>query len=298
MGQPVSTATVDSPELGVRDILLMFWRERVLVVGITVACVVAGAAGGIMNTKVYKATVQFAVSSGQTAGIGGNLGALVSQFGSLGSLAGVALGGGGRQEAEPLAVLQSRVLTQAYIEKNELLPILYPDQWDPVSKKWMVADPDRLPTVWKAYEDFRKIRTVLADSKTGLYTLTITWKDPELAARWANDLVREANNYLRARALAESERNVEYLRGEAAKTDIVQVKTAMYGLIENEVKQAMLARGRDDFALKVIDPAVVPERTSSPRMLVWLLAGGVLGAVLAAITVFVRAAWRNAPASA
>jgi len=53
----------------------------------------------------------------------------------------------------------------------------------------------------------------VTDPKTGLVTLSITWNDPNIAAKWANGLVRMANDYLRDQAIEESERNIAYLDG-------------------------------------------------------------------------------------
>jgi uncharacterized protein involved in exopolysaccharide biosynthesis len=123
--------------------------------------------------------------------------------------------------------------------------------------------------------------------------MTITWRDPQVAAKWANDLVRLTNEYQRDRALRESERNVAYLNSEAAKTNIVGVERAIYSLLENEIKKMMLARGNEEYALKVIDPAVAPEKQSSPRPLLWTFGGAVGGFLVAAVFVLFRHAWRN-----
>ena len=41
------------------------------------------------------------------------------------------------------------------------------------------------------------------DKKSGLITLSITWKDPQVAANWANDLVKQLNEQLREQAIDE-----------------------------------------------------------------------------------------------
>ena len=39
---------------------------------------------------------------------------------------------------------------------------------------------------------------------------------------------------------------------------MVEVRAAVYKLMETELKNAMLARTRDAYAFKILDPAVVP----------------------------------------
>jgi hypothetical protein len=107
--------------------------------------------------------------------------------------------------------------------------------------------------------------------------MTIRWKSPQQVANWANGLVKLANDYLRSRAIEDSERNIAYLKDQAAKTSIIGVQNAINSLLESEMKKAMLAQGSREYALKVIDPAVVPEKRSSPVPVLWILTGFLLG---------------------
>ena len=48
---------------------------------------------------------------------------------------------------------------------------------------------------------FKSILSVDEDKKSGLISLSISWKDPEVAAEWANDLVKQLNEQLREKQL-------------------------------------------------------------------------------------------------
>lgn len=186
-------------------------------------------------------------------------------------------------------MLQSEALTESYIQKNDLLPVLYPKKWDPVGKKWKTSDPVEMPTLWKANRYFKnKIREVANNNKTNLVTLTITWYDPQVAAKWANDLVRMANDSLRDKEIAESERNIAYLNEEAVKTDVVGIRQAIYTLMQSEINKVMIARGSEEFALKVVDPAFAPELPSSPNLLLWAIGGFFGGCFFSMLTVLVQ----------
>ena len=177
---------------------------------------------------------------------------------------------------------------------KRFLPVLYASKWDRERNDWKTNDARSKPTLWKANKYFKeKIRRVSSDNKTGLVTLTITWSDPVFAAKWANDLVRMANDNLRDRAIAESERNISYLNEQAAKTDVVGIRQTIYNIMETEINKAMLAKGSEEYAFKIIDPAVVPEKPYSPRPVLWTL-GSLLGALVLSVAVaFVRIAWRK-----
>jgi len=147
--------------------------------------------------------------------------------------------------------------------------------------------------LWKADTVFKETRRVVQDPKTELVTLAITWKDPVLAAKWANGLVALTNTVMRDRAVRDSQRHITYLQGEAAKTSLVPVAQALSTLMEQEYKQMMLAGGNEEYALKVIDPGAVPESPSSLRK-AYLILGGMLGGLfIGCYFAFARASWRG-----
>jgi uncharacterized protein involved in exopolysaccharide biosynthesis len=274
--------------MNINELLSHIWRRRVLVIAASFVGAGLGLAAGALIEETYTAEVVISPSASEpgSAGLGG-LGALASQYSGLASLAGIAIEGGGEEEA--VAVLQSELLTRTYIEEQNLLPVLYADEWDASARRWKSSDPDKEPTLWKANQFFkREVREVTEDLKTGLFTLAIEWRDPNVAAKWANDLVKLTNSYLQTKAIRESERNIAYLNEQAAKTDVVEARRVIYTLLQEEMNRQMLARGRDEYALKVVDPAFVPESPSSPSPIVLALAGLLIAALLAVAWIVAR----------
>jgi uncharacterized protein involved in exopolysaccharide biosynthesis len=280
-------------EIGPRELLRIFWHGRGLIVLITVVFTGISIAAIFLSTKIYQATVLISPVADESGG--SRLSSLISQVGGgLASLADIPglPSPANTQKAEIVAVLQSEAITERYIRENGLLPVLYPKEWDAVRQQWKADDPKKIPTLWKANVAFKKnIRYVVTDLKSGLVTMVIKWKDPVLAAKWANGLVRLANDYLRDKTISEAERNIAYLGEQAAKTDVLGVKEAIYSILQNEIKKMMLARGSAEYALKVIDPAVAPEKPSSPQPVVWALMGFFGGFFVSLAVVFVRHRW-------
>jgi capsular polysaccharide biosynthesis protein len=285
-------AAVDDDEISLKEVVYLLQRRKWRVTLVTVLFAALAAVASWLVPDTYRATIIVsAVTNTPGSGAGGGLGSMVSQFSGLASLAGLAIGGDSKKY-ESVAVLQSEALTEGYIRDNDLLPVLYPKLWDAAGKRWKVSDPQKIPTVWKATQRFkRSIANVSTDTKTGLVTLTVTWKDAHQAAKWANDLVSKTNDYLRGKAIVESDRNIAYLNSEVVKTDVVGVKTAIFSVLQNEISKEMLARGSDEYALKVVDPAVAPEDPYSPKPVVWTLMGFFSGLLLSVLVAFVSVAW-------
>jgi uncharacterized protein involved in exopolysaccharide biosynthesis len=287
----VKTIDAGQDETSLRALFQIFWKDRWIMLGITLGLSAIVLAVALMLPRKYTATIVLsAVSSRSDSGIG-SASSLLSQFGGIASLAGISAGGDA-ERSESIATLQSEVLTRQYIEKQNLLPVLFAERWNQATGKWKVEDPQSIPTLWQGTELFKlQVRKVAENAKSGLVTMTITWGDPKLAARWANDLVKVTNDYMRDKAIRRSERNISYLNEQAAKTDIAQVRSAIYTILESEIRSAMLARGNEEYALKVLDPAIAPEVPSSPKRRVWVAVGAFGGLFLAILVVLVRRAW-------
>jgi uncharacterized protein involved in exopolysaccharide biosynthesis len=205
----------------------------------------------------------------------GSAAPLLNQLSGLATLAGVTLPGAARTE-QAQGLLQSRRLAEEFIKRYNLLPVLWED-----------ADPDEPQSMWLAVTQFREgIIDIAEDARRGTTTVYIEWKDPEIAARWANDYVALCNELMRDRALEETTRNIKYLNEQIAATNVVELQRVMYDLVENETQTLMLANAREEYAFSIIDPAVAPEQRISPQRRVMVMIGLVLGAAAGAVLAF------------
>lgn len=286
------TATIGDDELGFYDVIRILREGKLLILCVTAIITLTVAVAAFILPKSYRAVVVLAPVNEQGGQMGG-LSALVSQVGSLGSLAGLAGLGRSNETGETLGVLESNLLSRRYVEQNDLMPILYAKQWDPATKRWRITDQRRAPDLWHATLAFKGLQRVSQDTKTGLVTLSVTWKDPQLAAAWANGIVRMANLYLRNKAIDEAERDIQYLTAQARNTDLVGVQNAIYSIMETQIKKAMLARGTEEYALKVIDPAVPPESPYSPKPAIWIGSAFLSGLLISGVILLLRASPRR-----
>jgi capsular polysaccharide biosynthesis protein len=265
-----------------------YWRvivkNRKLIGIITATSTLIALLIAFLLPPIYRAEVLLApVSQDKSEG----LSAIASQYGDLAALAGINLGSGKDKTAEYIAALKSRALSVSYIKSENLMPVLFASKWDGEKKQW--KDSTEAPTEWKAFKLWdENIRRVNLDKRTGLVTLIIEWKDPALAAKWANDFTRHVNTRLRTEAVEEAERNIAYLEKQLPTTNSVEVQQAIYRLIETQTKKKMVASTREEYAFTSIDPAVTPERKHRPRRTILVITGlllGLVGSVIAAIVV-------------
>jgi len=281
-GEPQGYFVVVPPQVAEDSIdLARFFAMALRSWMLLVLCALLGAAVAVAVSfqlrSLYRAQAIVAPVTQGGSGVGGSL---RSQFGGIAALAGIDLNGGGDRKAEYLATLSSVGFARDFIQSENLLPVLFAEHWDPATRQW--KDPAKPPTLEAGVKRFTEdVRSITEDRRTNIVTITIEWYSRELAAQWANRMVEQVNERLRADAATTAARSLEYLNKEAETANVIELRQAVYGLIESQIKSAMMAKVQREFAFRFIDRAVPPEIRIFPRRslfaVVGLLGGGILG---------------------
>jgi uncharacterized protein involved in exopolysaccharide biosynthesis len=275
-----SSPSVDEDEIDLLELIRTLLQAWKTIVGITIVCFGLAVAYALNAPEVFKAETLLAPAQEEKSGVSSAL----SQFGGLAAMAGVSIPSDSNIE-RVLATLETRVFLKKFVEEKNLLPVIFEDFWDAASGSWklQVGQDAFIPE-----DGFSAIRGAIEvdQDKSGLITLSISWKDPAVAAEWANDLVKQLNEQLREKAITDSKKRVGYLEQELAKTTLQDMRAVLYNLLESEKQKAMLANVNEDFALEVIDPAVAPETREKPKRKLIVALGGVCGGFLGIFAVF------------
>lgn len=272
---------VRDPEIRLVDVWHAILSHRIVLVAAAVLFGMLSVVIAYVSPEIYRAEVLLVAAPSLDGSQSSKLGGAV---GNLASLVGGSLPDDAMRQEEALAVLRSRAFTVAFIKDENLLPVLFSKQWDQANARW-VADAQP-PTESDAYDLFDKeVRRIEEDVKTGLVRLVVEWKDPAEAARWANILVERLNQQMRLRAIEEAENNLGYLRKQAESVNAVELRQAIYRLIEIQLRQSMLATVQKQYVFKVVDPAVPSDidKFVKPKRLFLVLSGLILGAIIGAI---------------
>lgn len=277
-----------APVLNLVETWHLLCEERRLLAAIVGLSVAIALVAAFVMTPIYRAEVLLAPATHQR---NDGLSGLMGQLGGLGSLV-EGYVGNKDQTAESIATLQSRSLALDFIRQYNLKRYFFVDRWDEASQQWR-AD-KKAPTDLEAFEVFdRRVRSIAVDRRSGLVTLAIEWEEPTLAASWANSLVQQVNERRRREAVREAKQGIDYLEAQAAKTSSVEVLQAIYRLIEAHTKTMAVANAREEYAFRVIDKAVPPERRVRPHRTMILVLGLVGGLVLAVTIIVARHGFRR-----
>jgi uncharacterized protein involved in exopolysaccharide biosynthesis len=270
--------------LNLVEIGSILWLNKWVLIVAALVSVAGALIYAYAATEWYRADVVLKLAeTKQSQGILGQLGDL----GGLASLAGLDVND--NKSAEPIAVLKSREFKGAFIEDQNLLPLFFPRKWDAAANRWNTSDVKRQPDVRDGIKYFtERLFSVTEDRKTGLITLAVRWKEPQVAAAWANMLVERVNDLMRTRALKVSEDNVSYLKQELAASNVVALQQAMGHVLESELQKLLLAKGNKEYSFRILDHAQIPKWRVWPDRPLIVSVAPVIGMLLAMFFVVSR----------
>jgi len=279
--QHCDRAGADVHDIDFRHMVGVILRRKWWIAAFTMLAACVGIAYALLATPWYRAE---AVLMPRDGGVGSGLSSTLAQFGGLAELAGVSLGRNSTQE--PLGVLNSKGFARRFIERNNLVDVLTEGN-TPETGPLEQANASHIRD--RAVDEFTKsVLDISENSKTGLVTVGVEWKDAAIAASWANAITRQVNDEMRLRALAEATRNIDYLRDQLEKTDAVSLQQAIARLLEAEMQKVMMAKGADEYSFRVIDaaqPAANPERPKRKLVVVVSLIAGLFISTLVVLMV-------------
>jgi uncharacterized protein involved in exopolysaccharide biosynthesis len=264
-----SAQVAAEPAIDAASIWQVIWRYKLYIAGVALLGALIAVGLALTATPMYLA--EATVTEAHDAMLG-RPGSVSTPLSGLASLAGVDLSGGSGAGRDAKAILESRHLVEEYVRRNNLAPVLF-------------AGSKQSPTLWKAAKYFQEhVLSLHDDPRKGKTVVAIEWQDPVTAARWANGIVQLANEITRARAIEYSKRNVDYLNGQIAQTNVVELQKVMYNIIESETKTLMLANAQPEYAFAIVDPAVAPEERFKPKRTLMVAIGLIAGLLLGILT--------------
>lgn len=297
--QQINAANPD--EIDLKELFSAIWAGKWIIIATTFLFSVAAVFYALSLPNIYKSEVTLA-PAGESGGLN-----IPGQLGGLAALAGVNLGGkGGDKTALALEILKSREFLGRFIEENDLyVPIMAAKGWDRASdkllidpeiyneatKQWVreVEEPFKpKPSVLETILEFNKLLSVSQDKMSGMVKLNVEYYSPITAKFWADKLISSINEEMRNRDLSEAEKSIEYLNEQIEKTNLADIRTMLFSLVEEQTKTKMLANVREEYVLKTIDAAVIAELKSGPKRALIVLMALMLGIFMSSILLIVR----------
>ena len=288
-------------EIDLRELFAVIWKGKWIIALVTAVFAVGSVLYALSLPNKYTSTVVLAPVEANSGGMNG----LKGQLGGLASLAGINLGSSGTNEVGlALEIVKSKKFIGEFISENNLLPqvvaangwnqglneLTYDEElFDPVNQSWL-REASGLrgaePSLIEAHEVFvSEYLSVSQNLDTGLVTASVTHYSPYIAAEWATKIVTKINQTMRDRAKQEARKSIDFLQDKISETNLADLRTTLYQLIEDQTQTLMFAEVREEYLFSTLDPAVIPEVKSSPKRALIVIVGTILGGFLSLILV-------------
>jgi uncharacterized protein involved in exopolysaccharide biosynthesis len=182
---PYPPSIYEDDEIDLYELWLTLKRRKKIFLGITGALTAIATAYAFLAPPIYKTDTSIFPLQGQNnAGLS-----------SLASALPISLPGTTPSTLTVEAILNSRTLKERIIKKLNLLPLLFPDQWDNQTKSW--KNPEKAPTIIDGVKVLDKLMSTSTDKDTGVITLSVEFpKDPNMAYKIANTALEQTQKIL------------------------------------------------------------------------------------------------------
>tara|TARA_B100000963_G_scaffold361806_1_gene399797 strand:+ start:77 stop:961 length:885 start_codon:yes stop_codon:yes gene_type:complete len=236
----------------------------------------------LLSPNVFKSTsIVVPSSSKYSTGSSGTQ----SQLGGLASLAGINV----KTEVDKGAIAYKTISSYDFFkllyEDDEFIKkVLEGTKFvDENSKEWLVK-----PSIEKAYKIFyKKHFSSFKDRKTGFIYLHGEHRVPSVAQEIVKEVLSKLNEYIRTKDVKEAQAALKYIEEKIASSITLDVKKVLASLAEGELQVIALSEASDDFVFKIIQSPFLPETRDRPHRSRMVLAGGLVGFIVAFILVLI-----------
>ena len=261
----VQNQQLSNDEIDLVQIAKIIWRGKWIVFIFTIIFAIGSVYYAKSLPNIYRSEALVSPVSEKKDGLGGGL----AQLGGLASLAGVNIGGGSGVDKTTLAIetLKSRTFLSKFITSHELMPVLF-------------KDVSPAPSIQNACSKLQKMISITLDTKTKMIRIAIEHESPEIAKDWVTWLIAEINSKMKERDMEEAKKSIEYLNNQISKTNLADIKSILFQLIEEQTKTMMLVNVREEYIFKTVDPAIAPELRFKPQRSTICITGTFVGFIL------------------
>lgn len=300
-------APLQNDEVDLRELSLAIWRGKWFIFFVTLIFSVASVLYAISLPDRYKSVSLLAPVSASGAS---SLSKLAGQFGGLASLAGVSLGGGDGVDKTTIAIelMQTWGFLEQFIQDGDIAPEVYAvkkwdkskntlvynmDVYNPENKQWLQNPESKSggtfePSSWALYQKLSSCLSISRDKETGLIRVSLENYSPHLAKKWLEMLIKKINQHMKNEDKFSAEKSIQFLTEQVSNTQVTNMQSVFYQLIEEQAKTLMLTEVNDEYVLKTVSAPKVSEQRSGPKRSLICIVGFLLGSGLSVIIVLIR----------
>lgn len=282
------------PELS--EIISSLWSFKIYIIALCFLAAIISTIVAINTPNTYRSETLLA----PTENLQGQSNEISSQLGGLASLAGL---GNLDSKGFKTDVAQAKILTKdflySFIDKHDLLlSILAIESWDKKSKQVTYDDsvydvetksfilPEEMSLRWLAYKALSE-NLIISTERGGFINISYEHPSPTVAQYVVENIIKDINELMKNFDIEQADKSIKYLNEKLVQTNIADMRSVFYRLIEEQMKNKMLTEIKSEYIFTTLDPALVPEEKAGPRrvliIVVSVILAGIFGCFLGLI---------------
>ena len=288
-------------EIDLKELFFVLWSGKWLISAVTGFAALISIAYALFLPNIYVSESILAPRGGEDLGS-----SLSRNYGGLAALAGVSLpsGSGGGVEIAKQAIFSSSFV-ETYLMEDILIELMAVESWDSANDQLVIdaevydIEQNRWvrdvsfplapkPHIDEAMQIYKNQVSVSEDKQSGIITLRTEHLSPRVAQRWNQLIIREINNFQRQQKIQKADSAIEYLTKQRESNQLIKMDEIFSGLIEEQIKEKMLASVYDNYLFDVIQEPPLPILKSKPSRALICVLGTLLGGMLGLVIVLVR----------
>jgi uncharacterized protein involved in exopolysaccharide biosynthesis len=288
-GQTSEACEKEEQRINLWDCWQVIWKHKKMIAWIMGVTMVTVTVLTLSMTDIYRAKaviIPVAPRDG-SGGSSGGLGVLAQQ---LGGLPGISMPASSTA-SEIVGLLNSNILREKIIRQYNLMPVLFYKRWDIKRQAWkagnkisiinsqspnaissvpvkdMLKNDPNVPDTWDALRLLDKMVGISRNSKENTITISVDFHDPELAARIVDYYLVTLTDYMSSEVKRVATSNRKYLEEQLGAATDPFIKQKIYNMIAQQIETGIMAEVKENFAFKVIDPPMAPDKIIKPERL-------------------------------
>ena len=269
--QNFKNKALDSPEdINFKYLFNITWKNKIPVIFISSFAFIAVFFYVLSLPTYFMATGSYTSDPGNQ---GTTIGSPLSGLG-LGTLA---IGGNDNEILLAFRTLRSKKFLKNFIIKRDLASKLALEMTKEEISSLSSQDQDQLMLSLAQELNDSIVQSLTKHSP--FITVSVIHTSPIMSKQLLDWLIEDINKTMMEKDVNEAKKSIEYLKLQASKTSVGDLRKLFYSMIESHTTTIMLSEVTEEYIIKTIDPPVLPLSPSSMgkiKLLIWGSIGSLL----------------------
>ena len=278
-------SNISSENIDINQIILKLWHGRNFILIITSVFSIVAVIYSLSLPNVYRSQALLAEANSNNS-----ISSSLDQFSSLAGIAGISLPSSGEvDEVEMgIAVIKSLDFFEGFATKYDIwIPLVASIGWDSMTDELILDDDiynknnerwtQDKPSIQSFHGAFLKRLNISRSKQTGFVQISIEHHSPYIASFWLESIIKEINEITRLEDMKVANASIEFLENEIEGTKLIEVRSSLNGLIQDQIQKRMVANATPEYLFKILASPFAPEKKYSPRRSLICIFGFLMG---------------------